>query len=263
MNNSEEIKLIEIDGVVAQGGIHFHRPNSAEDWQVVFNLLSWRRDGSPVSSSVFRLSQSYADLQSVQDLSKQIQPCRPVKLLVSDVVKMGATSRGGRRRGTFQKFVGESNDEFILGIAANLEKPQYFHDDILGEFLRSSYLGSYRTVVFWKNRAIHLTLGGGDDGVFSEPLAVGHHLVRHADEWAEKWRSFALENIYDPTSDWYAEDVEWTPELFLKELGHPSISSDEGDAFICYFDGKRLFGDHCVVVGASIQEGFKDWSLAG
>ena len=260
MINDEKI----IEGVLSEHGVFFSRSRPTDQWHMLLRLVVWKVDNSYVESSMFKINHYFNETDWVSKFIDIFKPGAPVKLSVGTIRQVGDLDGYGFCIGSFNEYINVSTDTYLLSCSERMDKPYYHYDKIFGKLRLDRSIGfSFETSLFWNDVSIHFSFGEFDGKIDPDCLATGHHLARHAKEWEEKWRSFALENIYNPTDDWYDEDVDWTPEAFINELGYPTISCDDGDSFLFYFDGGLLFGDHCITVSGNIKEGFKRWNIAG
>lgn len=89
-------------------------------------------------------------------------------------------------------------------------------------------------------------------------------LLKDCQEWDQKARQFASEELTDLANDW-AEDKEHevTLEEFQKRIKIDSVNtSSEQGCFEIYYDDDMFCG-HVIIVSGNILDGFDDASIAG
>lgn len=163
----------------------------------------------------------------------------------------------------------DCREERLEKILAKFRQPVMLRLDTGEELVLEKSLGMFSGEGYWNNEECHINMDVDEEGSVTakDALKTWKQLIADCQEWDDKARKFAAEELTDNANDWAQDEdenvKEITKEDFAKRLSISEVCvSTDGD-FEIYYDDDDMFFGHVVIVSGNIETGIEDACMAG
>lgn len=252
-------ELVEIIGLVGHKKPHIWYDSGR--WSCTITLAAWRDVGGGLVDGELTLTYRGSTRHNARCVMNMLEAKSIVRLGVTRISR--ATDVSSCATARLHEISGRVQDLDLQKIAEGLRVPTSYHDPVLGVFTLDRELDSYWKELDYWGTSIRVYLEvSADYEPAPESLAIARAVLMNPDEWRARWEDYAMKHIY-PDDDWFDEDVEWDRETFLAEPLLTSINCMTEGGFDLYFDSRRLFADHRLVVSVELEQGFETHHIWG
>ncbi|MBA4537302.1 DUF2262 domain-containing protein [Bacillus aquiflavi] len=254
-------EVIEVAAVIGASGVGAGRAGGDLLWHVSIPLIAWENLNrhEPVMKEELRL-QWLAD-------DKEFERKRDL-LKANSVVRLQV--RRGENSMMLVKVLETSyRDNELEEILQESLKPVYYHDEVLGQFELIKSVKIFERKISWTGEEGCLTFDWYEDhDKMKSALETAYALFKQEDEWSQKMKEYAAEELVELANDWLQDDEEAefdeiTKEIFIESMKLSTICVyPEGDFEVYYSDGDMFYG-HSIIVCGNINGEFEAAEIAG
>lgn len=157
------------------------------------------------------------------------------------------------------------NDEELLAIAKELQKPVVISTPRFGELTLDRSIGWFEGDVKWNGKAIRVTFHTADNKTIDSGLKTAEALWDAQAEWKRKVDGFAVEKLLPLKNDNWLDKAEslLTAKQFKVRMRLNSISISEDGSFEFWHDDGDLFCGHSIKISGSLKDGLTDADIPG
>ena len=169
------------------------------------------------------------------------------------------------------KAVLESNcsEARLEQILAEFRKPVILQLDAGEELLLDKSIGLFSGEGHWNGEECLINMDVDEESSVTakDALETWKKLIADSQEWDDKARKFAAEEMTDNANDWALDAdenaEEMTKEDFAKRLMISEVCVSTDGNFELFYDDDDMFWGHVVIVSGNIETGIDDAYMAG
>lgn len=169
------------------------------------------------------------------------------------------------------KAVLESNcsEARLEQILAEFRKPVILQLDAGEELLLDKSIGLFSGEGHWNGEECLINMDVDEESSVTaeDALETWNKLIANSQEWDDKARKFAAEEMTDNANDWALDAdenaEEMTKEDFAKRLIISEVCVSTDGNFEIFYDDDDMFWGHVVIVSGNIETGIDDAYMAG
>ncbi|MBS4192440.1 DUF2262 domain-containing protein [Bacillus sp. FJAT-49705] len=253
--------VIEVAAVTGALGIGAGRAGGDIMWNASINLIAWKNmhSNEPVIKEELRLEWLVDD--------KEWEQSRDI-LRMNTVVKL-QVRRAEKSLMLVKVLETTYRDEELEMILQESMKPVFYNDEVLGTFELDKSIKVFEKNISWAREEGSLYFDWDEDeNMMKSALETTYILFKDQDEWNQKIRKYASEELVELANEWLqdndeAEIDEITKEMFMNFMELSSISVyPDGDFEMFFFDGDMFWG-HSIIVNGNINGDFTSVEIAG
>jgi hypothetical protein len=253
--------VIEIAAVTGALGVGAGKTDKDIMWTASIELIAWKslNSNEPVKIEEVRLKWLVDDEEWKK--SKDI--------LEKNIVVRLQVRISGKSMMLVKILDTEYRDDDLEAILQDSMKPVFYKDELLGEFELDKSVKLFSKRISWANEEGNLYFDWHEvKNIMESSLKTAYTLFKDQNEWNNKVRIYASEELVDLANDWLqdndeAEIDEITKEMFIDFMKLDSISvSPDGDFEIYFFDGDMFWG-HTIIVSGNVNGDFYSAEIAG
>ncbi|WP_083651893.1 DUF2262 domain-containing protein [Photobacterium proteolyticum] len=251
----------EILGLVGSTGAGGSKSQGESQWTVNFSLENWRYLEESNLKDIKLTVRKEVSEQQLGEYQKEIDIYTPYRLKV----KVVESSDFAGAQAYLEKIVGKSDDRELLALAAELQKPVTFEDELLGKFTLDRKVDWFESETKWGRDKICLSLSTDDCTDEKASLEMAKKLWQDQESWSQKVVEFAVEELLELKNDsWLEEDEpEVTKDQFIEKMKLESITVyPDGEFEFWHHDGD-LFWGHSIQISGSLSEGLTNADIPG
>lgn len=161
------------------------------------------------------------------------------------------------------------SEERLEKILAEFRKPVILQLDTGEELLLDKSIGLFSGEGYWNGETCLINMDVDEEGSVTakDALETWSQLTANSQEWDDKARKFAAEELTDNANDWaYDENEnaeEITKEDFAKRLSISEVCVSTDGNFEIFYNDDDMFWGHVVIVSGNIETGLDDAYMAG
>lgn len=154
-------------------------------------------------------------------------------------------------------------------ILAEFRKPVILQLDAGEELLLDKSIGLFSGEGHWNGEECLINMDVDEEGSVTakDALETWKKLIADSQEWDDKARKFAAEEMTDNANDWALDAdenaEEMTKEDFAKRLMISEVCVSTDGNFEIFYDDDDMFWGHVVIVSGNIETGIDDAYMAG
>lgn len=154
-------------------------------------------------------------------------------------------------------------------ILAEFRKPVILQLDAGEELLLDKSIGLFSGEGHWNGEECLINMDVDEEGSVTakDALETWNKLIANSQEWDDKARKFASEEMTDNANDWALDAdenaEEMTKEDFAKRLVISEVCVSTDGNFEIFYDDDDMFWGHVVIVSGNIETGIDDAYIAG
>ncbi|QED46920.1 DUF2262 domain-containing protein [Cytobacillus dafuensis] len=253
--------VIEVAAVTGASGAGAGKGGRDIMWNASINLIAWKslHSNEPVMKEELRLEWLVDD--------KEWEQSRDI-LKMNTVVKL-QVRRAEKSMMLVKVLETAYRDDELEMILQESMKPVFYNDEVLGKFELEKSVKLFEKEIFWAGEEGTLYFDWDEDeNTMKSALETAHTLFKVQDEWNQKIRKYASEELVELANDWLqdndeAEIDEITKEMFMNFMELSSISVyPDGDFEMFFFDGDMFWG-HSIIVNGNINGDLASAEIAG
>lgn len=163
----------------------------------------------------------------------------------------------------------DCSEERLEKILAEFRKPVILQLDNGEELLLDKSIGLFSGEGDWNGEMCLINMDVDEEGSITakDALETWSQLTANSQEWDDKARKFAAEELTDNANDWaYDENEnaeEITKEDFAKRLSISEVCVSTDGNFEIFYNDDDMFWGHVVIVSGNIETGLDDAYMAG
>ncbi|MFP3916768.1 DUF2262 domain-containing protein [Lysinibacillus telephonicus] len=253
--------VIEIAAVTGASGVGAGRAAGNTLWQASIPLIGWKKLNSndPVIKENLRLQWLAND--------KEFEESRDL-LDMNSIVRLQIRKGEGSMMLVKVLETSYQDDDLEVVLQESL-KPVFYNDEILGQFELIKSVNTFEKKIIWANDEGLLSFDWFEDNdKMKSALKTAYVLFEQQDEWSQRVKEYAAEELTELANDWLQDDEETEIQEITKEMfmGLMKLSTicvyPEGDFEIFYSDGDMFWG-HSIIVCGNIDGKFDSAEIAG
>ncbi len=154
-------------------------------------------------------------------------------------------------------------------ILAEFRKPVILQLDTGEELLLDKSIGLFSGEGHWNGEECLINMDVDEESSVTakDALVTFKKLIADSQEWDDKARKFAAEEMTDNANDWALDAdenaEEMTKEDFAKRLMISEVCVSTDGNFELFYDDDDMFWGHVVIVSGNIETGIDDAYMAG
>ena len=154
-------------------------------------------------------------------------------------------------------------------ILAEFRKPVILQLDTGEELLLDKSIGLFSGEGHWNGKECLINMDVDEESSVTakDALETWKKLIANSQEWDDKARKFAAEEMTDNANDWALDAdenaEEMTKEDFAKRLMISEVCVSTDGNFELFYDDDDMFWGHVVIVSGNIETGIDDAYMAG
>ena len=154
-------------------------------------------------------------------------------------------------------------------ILAEFRKPVILQLDTGEELLLDKSIGLFSGEGHWNGEECLINMDVDEESSVTakDALVTFKTLIADSQEWDDKARKFAAEEMTDNANDWALDAdenaEEMTKEDFAKRLMISEVCVSTDGNFELFYDDDDMFWGHVVIVSGNIETGIDDAYIAG
>lgn len=154
-------------------------------------------------------------------------------------------------------------------ILAEFRKPVILQLDAGEELLLDKSIGLFSGEGHWNGKECLINMDVDEESSVTakDALETWKKLIANSQEWDDKARKFAAEEMTDNANDWALDAdenaEEMTKEDFAKRLMISEVCVSTDGNFEIFYDDDDMFWGHVVIVSGNIETGIDDAYIAG
>lgn len=154
-------------------------------------------------------------------------------------------------------------------ILAEFRKPVILQLDAGEELLLDKSIGLFSGKGHWNGEECLINMDVDEEGSVTakDALETWNKLIANCQEWDDKARKFAAEEMTDNANDWALDAdenaEEMTKEDFARRLMISEVCVSTDGNFEIFYDDDDMFWGHVVIVSGNIETGIDDAYIAG
>ena len=253
--------VIEVAAVTGASGVGAGRAGEVILWHVSIPLVGWKNlnNNEPVIKEELQLEWLADDkeFKRTRDLLKD-----------NSVVRL-QVRKGGNSVMLVKVLETSYQDDELEGILPESLKPVYYHDEVLGQFKLIKSVKIFEKEISWAGEEGRLSFDWYEDNDrMKSALETAYALFEQQDEWSQKMKEYAAEELIELANDWLQDDEEAeideiTKKMFMELMKLSTICVySEGDFEIYYSDGDMFWG-HSIIVCGNINGKMDSAEIAG
>lgn len=253
--------VFEVSAVTGALGVSAGRAGGNSLWTASIPLIAWRNSSpnEPIIRKELQLEWLVDDKEWEQS---------------RDILKHNTVVRLQVRKGEnsfmlVQILETNYKDDELEMVLQEEVQPVFYSDAVLGQFELDKRVKIFDKKVSWAGEEGNLSFDWDeDDNIMKSALKTAYVLFEKQDEWDEKIKMYAAEELVELANDWLQDDNELeideiTKDIFISLLKLETISvNPDGDFDIYFFDGDMFWG-HCIIVSGNINGDFVSAEIAG
>lgn len=154
-------------------------------------------------------------------------------------------------------------------ILAEFRKPVILQLDTGEELLLDKSIGLFSGEGHWNGEECLINMDVDEESSVTakDALETWKKLIANSQEWDDKARKFAAEEMTDNANDWALDAdenaEEMTKEDFARRLMISEVCVSTDGNFEMFYDDDDMFWGHVVIVSGNIETGIDDAYIAG
>lgn len=163
----------------------------------------------------------------------------------------------------------DCSEERLEKILAEFRKPVKLQLDTGEELLLDKSVGMFSGEGHWNGEEclIHMDVDMEGSVTAENALETWKNLIANCQEWDDKARKFAAEELTGNANDWAQDEdenaEEITKEDFAKRLIISEVCVSTDGNFEIFYNDDDMFWGHVVIVSGNIETGIDDAEMAG
>jgi hypothetical protein len=261
METFKHTATTEVLGLVAATGAGGSKLKGEEQWTVRFKLENWKYLEEGLLKNKNLTVQRTVTEEQLSEFRDVIDPYTPYHLKV----KIVENSELSGAQAYLEDLISKSDDEELLALATELQKPVTFNDELLGKFTLDRTVDWFESETIWDKETIHLNLTVDERGNESASLKIAKKLWEDQEVWSEKIIDFAVKKLLDLKNDtWLDEDEsELTAVQFIERMTLEAIAVYPDGKFEFWHNDGDLFWGHSIQISGNINDGPTDADIPG
>ncbi|MCM2990466.1 DUF2262 domain-containing protein [Bacillus safensis] len=250
--------IITIIAVTGPSGVGAGKAGQQSLWTASIPLIAWKENGHITNENVRLcwltddegLREKQAQLHKESIVTIQVRKSEGEFMLVSLIDT-------------------DTKDQALQEILEEAQKPEFYHDDILGTFELVKGLDLFEKTIQWSNEECLLYFNLEEGEKINDSLRTAKQLIQEQAKWDSSIKSFAANQLIDLAKDWQEQDEtaekqeEITLNQFMSRISFESLHVYPEGEFEVYCHDGDLFWGHVIIVTGNINGTFQDAHIAG
>ena len=251
--------ILAVTGAEGWGG---SRVQENGPWLATLELTAWKEsDGEEAAQrGKFRLM-ALADDKLLEYLRRRV--------LRDSVIQVDVRPNEDFTAFLMEELPQPVTDPEMKAILEEQKKPVSFWEEGLGTFVLNRSVGWFEAEADWLGQTVRLDFDKDEDRV--DCLAHFHALMEGQQEWDQRVRAFAAEQLLELANDWEQESAgneerepeEITAEQFMERMELDAVQIYGDGAFEFWFNDGDLFWGHAIHVTGSLDRGPEKAQMEG
>ena len=255
----DEITILAVTGANGFGG---RREEGSQLWTASMGLTAWKEEDSqePACRNEARLV-ALADDKLLAYLRRRAMP--------DSIIQVKVRPSQDNSAFLLTELPQPVVDPELKAILEEQKKPVSFWESGLGTFVLNRSVGWFEAEADWLGRTIRLDFDQEENR--ADCLTHFHTLMERQQEWDQKVRAFAAEQLLELANDWEQdaagneerEPEEITAERFMERMEPDAVQMSETGAFEFWFNDGDLFWGHAIHVTGTLDGGLESAQMEG
>lgn len=254
---SESITIL---GAVCQG-VGGGKVPSEKLWSVYFKLLAYKE----LESNRIINEKTTVSCELNDEQLKMFQD----KIKVNNIYKLEVAVKDNELEllNLDLKSIKKMDDSDLEMSIREYTKPIIYNDSVLGVMTYDKELEWYNATYSWLGEKGNVSVECESTQI-NGIINIVHNILEEKNNWLNKAKAFASEELTELANDWLEEDdenenTEITKRQFINNISFESLNIDEDGEFSIYFEDGDMFWGHVIIVCGNLYKGFDTAEIAG